>query len=193
MSLFVTQEPQPGTADLDLGDDDTYDQSSLAGRIDALDYVSIDHPLLPARSAWSANNVSEILNRIRYHPEFWWDVLVAMQERIHQDKSSNHYQRLRAELIKLREENERLKREGNKLRQQMAKDKTVITYLRRGTASTRGIQAGRAIRLETPLPETSGGVEKNNMESFSERKRKRTTAFDGCRPEGGDSRGSEEE
>jgi hypothetical protein len=169
---FVTQEPQPGTADPDLGDDDTYDQSSLARRIDALDYVSIDHPLLPAVSARSANSVTEILNRIRYHPEFWWDVLVAMQERIHQDKSSNHYQCLRAELIELREVNERLKREGNKLRQQIAKDKTVITYLRRGMASTRGIQTGRAIRLEAPFPETPGGVETNNIGSFSERKRK---------------------
>jgi hypothetical protein len=139
MSLFVTEEPQPGTTDLDLSEDDTYDQSNMVGRIDALDYISIDHPLLPPLRARSANSVMAILNRIRYHPEFWWDVLVAMQERIHQDKSSNHYQGLRVELIKLREENERLKRESNKLRQQMAKDKTVITYLRRGTASTRGI------------------------------------------------------
>jgi hypothetical protein len=71
MSLFVTQEPQPGTTDLDLGDDDTYNQSSLAGRIDMLDYISIDHPLLPALSARSANSITEILNRIRYYPEFW--------------------------------------------------------------------------------------------------------------------------
>ncbi len=91
MSLFVTQEPKPGTADLDLRDDDTYNQSSLAGRIDTLDYVSIDYPLLPTLSARSANSVTEILNRIRYYPEFWWDVLVAIQERIHQDRSSNYY------------------------------------------------------------------------------------------------------
>ena len=67
----------------------------------------------------------------------------------------------------------------------MAKDKTVITYLRRGTASTRRIQ-GRAMCLETPLPETPENIEKNNIESFSERKRKRTTIFSGFRS-GGDS------
>jgi regulator of replication initiation timing len=102
-----------------------------------------------------------------------------MQERIHQDKNSNHYQGLRAELIKLREENERLKRESNKLRQQMAKDKTVITYLRKATPSTRGKQMGRAIRLETPVLGTPDDIKKNKMESFSERKRKRTTTFSG--------------
>jgi hypothetical protein len=102
MSLFVIQELQQDTIDLDLSDDDTYDQSSMAGRIDALDYISIDHPLLPPLRARSANSVMAITNRVRYHPEFWWDVFLAMQERIHQDKSSNHYQGLRAELINLR-------------------------------------------------------------------------------------------
>jgi hypothetical protein len=179
MSLFVIQEPQPGAINLDLSDDDTYDQSSIAGRIDALDYVSIDHPLLPPLRARSANSVMAITNRVRHHPEFWWDVVLAMQERIYQDKNSNHYQGLRAELIKLRGENERLKRETSKLRQQMAKDKTIITHLRKVTPSTRGIQTGRATRLETPLPETPDDIKKNNMESLSERKRKRTTTFSG--------------
>jgi len=53
--------------------------------------------------------------------------------------------------------------------------------------STRGIQTNRALRLETTLPETPSGIEKNNIESFSERKRKRITAFNGCKSEGGDS------
>jgi hypothetical protein len=78
MLLFVTQEPQPGTADLDLSDDNTYDQSSIAERINALDYISIDYPLLPPLRARSANSVIVILNYIRYHPKFWWDVLVAI-------------------------------------------------------------------------------------------------------------------
>jgi hypothetical protein len=39
-------------------------------------------------------------------------------------------------------------------------------------ALTRGIQTGRAIRLEAPFPETPGSVETNNIRSFSERKRK---------------------
>ena len=71
----------------------------------------------------------------------------------------------------------------------MAKDKTVITYLCKATPSTQGIQTGRAIRLETPLPETHNNVKKNNTESFLERKRKRIIIFSGCRSKGGDSTG----
>jgi regulator of replication initiation timing len=89
-----------------------------------------------------------------------------MQERIRQDKSSNHYQGLRVHLIKLREENERLKRESSKLPKRMDKDKSVITYLRKVTPSTRRIQTGRATCLETPLPETPGGVEKITWKAF---------------------------
>jgi hypothetical protein len=68
--LFVTQEPQLGTANLDLGNDNTYNQSSLARRINALNYISIDYLLLLAISARFANSVTEILNRIRYYPKF---------------------------------------------------------------------------------------------------------------------------
>jgi hypothetical protein len=39
-------------------------------------------------------------------------------------------------------------------------------------ALTRGIQTSRVIRLEAPFLETLGGVEINNIRSFSERKRK---------------------
>ena len=83
MSLFVIQELQPGTIDLGLSDDDTYNQSSILGRINTLDYISIDHPLLPPLRAKSANSVIAITNRVRYYLEFWWDVFLAMQEQIH--------------------------------------------------------------------------------------------------------------
>jgi hypothetical protein len=41
----------------------------MAGRIDALDYVSIDHSLLPPLRARSANSVMAITNRVRYCDE----------------------------------------------------------------------------------------------------------------------------
>jgi len=78
MSLFVIKKPQPGTIDLDLSDDDYYDQSSMAGRIDVLGYISIDHPLFPPVRARCANSVMAILNRVRYHHQLWWDVFLAM-------------------------------------------------------------------------------------------------------------------
>src|SRR2546423_753246 len=97
------------TVDLNLSDDDGYEPStkeqSAAGRIDALDYVSADHPLLPHPHARSADSVMKIKSPFRSHAEFWWDVFLAMQERIYQEKNPNHYYSLRAELTRLRQEN----------------------------------------------------------------------------------------
>jgi hypothetical protein len=96
------------TIDPDSSDDNyvptTNEQSSVKGRIDALDYVSADHPLLPPSRARSANSVMTIDSRFRYYAEFWWDVFLAMQERIYQDKNPNHYYILRTELTRLRQE-----------------------------------------------------------------------------------------
>lgn len=119
--------------DPDSSDDDTYEpsadeESNTAYRIDALDYVSADHPLLPPRYA---NNVMTIKSRFQYHAEFWWDVFLAMQEQVYQEKNPNHYYSLRTEL------NERLKQETVKLRQQRTKDNAIIIHLRRVTPSTR--------------------------------------------------------
>ena len=75
----------------------------------------------------------------------------------------------------------------------MTKDKTVITYLRRGIVLIRRILTDRTIYLEAPLPEIPGSIETNNIGSFSERKRKRIIAFNGYRPEGKDSIGLKEE
>ena len=86
------------TIDLNLSDDDACGQSSIAGRIDALDYACAGHPLLPPLRTKSANSVTTIKSRFQYHAEFWWDVFLAMQERIYQDKDPNHYYSLQAEL-----------------------------------------------------------------------------------------------
>jgi hypothetical protein len=54
----------------------------------------------------------------------------------------------------------------------MDKDKRVITYLRKVTPSTQRIQTSRATCLETPLPETPGGVEKITWKAFRKGKEK---------------------
>jgi hypothetical protein len=174
------------TIDLDVSGDDTYEsstkeQSSTAGRIDALNYVSADYPLLPPRRARSANNMIEMRSRVRHHTAFWWDVFLAMQE----DKNPYRYRALRAKLTKLQQENERLKQGIGKIRQQSAIDRVTIDYLSRATPSTRGMQKGSLeTELEPPQNLSTGScpprtphdaIEKSYMETLSERKRKRIT------------------
>jgi hypothetical protein len=140
------------TIDLDVSDNDPYksstkEQSNTSGRIDALNYVSIDHPLLPPQRARSANNMIELRSRLRHHTAFWWDVFQAMQE----DKNPHRYRALKAELTKLQPENERLKQRISKTRQQSALDRATIDYLSRATPSTRQIQRGsRETEQEPP-------------------------------------------
>jgi hypothetical protein len=163
--------------DLDLSDDDIYEpstkeQSSTSRRIDALNYVSPDHPLLPPRRARSADNMIEMRSRVRHHTAFWWDVFLAMQE----DKNPHHYRVLRAELTKLQRENERLKQGISKIRQQSAMDRATIDYLSRATPSTRQMQKGsREAELEPPQNPPTGSCPPRtpyNTIKNSDRKRK---------------------
>lgn len=67
------------TIDLRLSNDDTYElnaeeRSSTTGRIDALNYASADHPLLPPPSARSAKSLVTVRSRVRHHTAFRWDV-----------------------------------------------------------------------------------------------------------------------
>ena len=128
------------TIDPQSSSDDTYEfsveRSSTGGRIDALNYVSDNHPLLPPKRARSADSLTALRSRVRHHTAFWWDVFLAMQE----DKNSDDYQALRSELAKLRQENERLKKNIKKIRLQSIKDKTTIDYLGRATPLTREMQ-----------------------------------------------------
>jgi cell division protein FtsB len=171
---------------LNVSDDDTYEsntkeQSSTAGRVDALNYVSADHPLLPSRRARSANNMIEMRSRVRHHTAFWWDVFLAMQE----DKNPHRYRALRAELTEIQRENERLKQGISKIRQQSAIDRATIDYLSRATPSTRQIQKG-SLETELELPQNPptgscpprtphDAIEKSYIQTCSERKRKRIT------------------
>lgn len=73
------------TIDPDVSGDDTYEsstkeQGSTAGRIDALNYVSADHPLLPPRRVRSTNSMIEKGSHIWHHTAFRWDAFLAIQE-----------------------------------------------------------------------------------------------------------------
>jgi hypothetical protein len=78
--------------------------------INALDYVAADHPLRPARKSLVLDH-PRTLNRFRNHPEFWWEVLLAMQRRakINQDRATD--QTLRDEILRLAEQVQELRRE----------------------------------------------------------------------------------
>ena len=134
--------------------------------IDALDYVRADHPLLPPLRSRSINSVMAVRNSARYHAEFWWDVFRAMQEKVFSTTNVKHYQALRAELKRLRQENEQLNHELRKIRKQNTKNKAIITYLGRATPS--------AGRIEQELPEiASPGSCPFPLEMQYGRKRKR--------------------
>ena len=80
------------TVDQHLSDENTHrptleDLRNTVRRIDALNYVSPNHPLLPPPRARSADNMVALRSRVRHHTAFWWDVLLAMQ----QDKNPEHY------------------------------------------------------------------------------------------------------
>lgn len=96
-----------------------------AGRIDALNYVSSDHPLLPPPRARSIDSMVGLRSRVRYHAAFWWDVFLVLQ----QNKNPEDYRASQAEVAKLRQENDRLVQKICQLRQQGYKDRATIDYL----------------------------------------------------------------
>ena len=123
-------EPRSTIIDINSDDeDDTYEPNSAEprntiGMMNALDYIGVDHPLLPPPRHRSASSAGDIRSRIRNHAEFWWNIFVTIQERIRPDQNPNPYQFLRAELTKLRQANEQLQREAD--RQQRTYDKAII-------------------------------------------------------------------
>jgi hypothetical protein len=175
---IIAEARRSPTINSDVSDDDPHEsstkaQSNTIRRIDALNYVSIDHPLLPPRRARSANNMIEMRSRLRHHTAFWWDVFLAMQE----DKDPHRNCTLRADLTKLQWENERLKQKISKIRQQSAMDRATIDYLGGATPSTRQIQKGsRETELEPPQNPPAGSCPPRtpyNIIKNSKRKRKR--------------------
>jgi len=161
------------TADQYLSSEDTdepttEESSNTAGRIDALNYVNPDHPLLPPRRARSANSLATIRSRVRYHTAFWWDVFLAMQE----EKNPDHYRALRAELTRLRQNNEQLEQTISRIRQQGYNDRATIDYLGRASSANRGMQTGGATHLGTEQ-EPPERIQRILHDSIRERKRKR--------------------
>ena len=78
--------------------------------INALDYVAADHPLRPVRKSLVLDH-SRTLNRFRNHPEFWWEVLLAMQRRAKINQGRATDQTLRDEVLRLAEQVQELRRE----------------------------------------------------------------------------------
>lgn len=167
------------TVDQHLSDEDTYEPTpeelrNTVGRIDALNYVGPDHPLLPPRRARSADGLVALRSRIRHHAAFWWDVFLAMQEKM----NPQHYRALQVELTRLRQENERLEQTICKIRQQGYKDRATIDHLSRATPLNRVTQTSRATYLATeqePLEAQSAGSYPQRIlnDAIEERKRKR--------------------
>jgi len=50
----------------------------MLGKVYALDYVGKDHLLLPLPRVRILDSVDALKNRTWKHPEFWWDVFMAM-------------------------------------------------------------------------------------------------------------------
>jgi hypothetical protein len=59
------------------------DQGDSSERINALDYVNADHPLLPPPRSRILDCAESVKNRTRRYSAFWWEVFLTMQERAH--------------------------------------------------------------------------------------------------------------
>jgi hypothetical protein len=94
--------------------DDNHENTAAVGDateiINPLDYIAADHPLRPARKSLILDN-PRMLNRFRNHPEFWWEVLLAMQKRAKTNQSRNTDQMLRDEILQLADQVQDLRRE----------------------------------------------------------------------------------
>ena len=108
----------------DPSDDDSYepsndgdpetindDQGDSSERINALDYVNADHLLLPPPRSRILDSAESLKNRVRRHSPFWWEVLLTMQERAQPNQSRDSNEALRAQITRLKKENEELRRE----------------------------------------------------------------------------------
>jgi hypothetical protein len=126
------------------------------GRINPLDYVSDSHPLLPPLRSRILDSAEALRNRVRYHSGFWWEVLLAMQDRAQPSQAQKDNASLRQEITRLNHEIDRLRQEKEqdtapaevarltkevvKLQKEREQDKAIIAYLeseqRRGAAPT---------------------------------------------------------
>ena len=87
------------------------EEGGLHGRINPLDYVSSSHPLLPPPRSRKLDSADALKNRVRSHPAFWWDVILAMHERAQPGQAQGDDAGLRLEISRLNKEIDELRRE----------------------------------------------------------------------------------
>ncbi|KAJ9650172.1 hypothetical protein H2201_009315, partial [Coniosporium apollinis] len=75
----------------------------------ALDFVSAEHPLLPPDQHLRITNAADARSRFRSHSDFWFDVMVAMQQRAHPEPDPGRIQELHDDIRRYIRENEQLR------------------------------------------------------------------------------------
>lgn len=110
---------------------DAADSAGATETINALDYVSADHPLRPARKSFILDGPRLMSSRFRFHPEFWWDVLLAMQRRVRINQAQNTNEVLAEEVLKLGAQVQELRREQSRALSQKAAAEAKVAYLTR--------------------------------------------------------------
>lgn len=150
-----TQRPRqeqllrPASLDPQSDDDESYEPSNddnhdnppdpsatiiadVAETINALDYVSADHPLRPAaRKSLVLNNPRILQTRFRFHAEFWWEVLLAMQRRAKMNQNRSTDQELTDEVLSLAAQVQELRREQTRILSQKDAAEAKVAYLTR--------------------------------------------------------------
>ncbi|KAJ6436422.1 hypothetical protein O9K51_11014 [Purpureocillium lavendulum] len=78
--------------------------------VNALDHVSAEHPFMPAsrRHLFASSHV-DFKSRVKCHPEFWWDVILVMQEKINPNQSGIPGSEFRSEVTRLQRHVRRLR------------------------------------------------------------------------------------
>src|SRR4051794_14430121 len=69
-------------------------------RINPLDYISDNHPLLPPLRSRTLDSAEALRTRVRYHSAFWWDVLLVMQDRAQPGQAQEDNAPLRLEITR---------------------------------------------------------------------------------------------
>ncbi|KAF1992912.1 hypothetical protein P154DRAFT_583323 [Amniculicola lignicola CBS 123094] len=64
------------------------DEDQRTEKIDATDYVGTSHPLRPKRASQILSDAKQ-LTRFQNHPDYWWDILLAMDKRAKMNKGNS--------------------------------------------------------------------------------------------------------
>lgn len=116
--LHVSSEPSGGEGSYDSSKEDRPEDLEIGNEILAdsreiinpFDFISKDHPRQPTRKTCILENARQVI-RFRNHPEFWWDVLLAMNKQAKMKMSQEADRAIREEVISLAAEVRKLCRE----------------------------------------------------------------------------------